>query len=231
MQAYRARRRRSHRFYAPVRDDGGRLAAAGRIDPPMVAIPCAGDQGIDDVESTVPSELLAGASIAVGSQQVTVVSAHPPHSASWHKTRDGWRLLGKMRTYAAISNYLAADPHVILGMDANAWLDHRRGADEPDDGQQRVRDFFDNAGALGVQDALRAWLAGRADELAAIRRRRPQGTLAVTHVTGGNHTHAERFDTIMIPLSAVVVEIDHNYEDAVAAGSDHAYVRARVQLS
>lgn len=201
-----------------------------RLYQGTVEIPCGGTLGIDDVESPAPSEILAAAQIEIDGRALVVVSAHPPHSASWQKPGERWRLIGKLRTYAALRAFLLANRPVIVGMDSNAWLDHERDASDPDDGQDLVREFFRDGGVIGVHDALRAWLADHPDELAEIRLRRPRGPLAVTHVTGANHTHAERFDTVLVPTTARVLAIEHNYEDAVAAGSDHAYVRATIQL-
>ena len=55
--------------------------------------------------------------------------------------------------------------------------------------------------------------------------------LALTHVRGGNRPVADRFDVDMVSDGWTVERIKHDYEDAVAAGSDHAYVLAELHLS
>jgi len=48
---------------------------------------------------------------------------------------------------------------------------------------------------------------------------------------GGNRPVADRFDAFMVSRSARIESIEHNYEDAVAAGSDHAYVCAELSIA
>ena len=68
------------------------------------------------------------------------------------------------------------------------------------------------------------------DRLEAVQRRRPAGPLAVTFVRGTIRKVADRFDAIMASTRLNVHHVEHNYEDAVSAGSDHSYVLATLQL-
>ena len=68
------------------------------------------------------------------------------------------------------------------------------------------------------------------DRLEAVQRRRPAGPLAVTFVRGTIRKVADRFDAIMASTRLNVHHVEHNYEDAVSAGSDHSYVLATLEL-
>jgi hypothetical protein len=122
--------------------------------------------------------------------------------------------------------------NVLVGMDANAWLDESpyttpTWADTHPQASV-MRFFFDEPPEHGLRDAFRVWLGEHPEELAEIKRRRPNGPLALTFVRGRNKPVADRFDVIMIPRTLQVDTIEHNYEDAVAVGSDHAYVLAEL---
>lgn len=41
----------------------------------------------------------------------------------------------------------------------------------------------------------------------------------------------DRFDVVMVSPSVEVTSMEHGYEDALAAGSDHAYVMADLDVS
>ena len=56
------------------------------------------------------------------------------------------------------------------------------------------------------------------------------GPLAVTFVRGTIRKVADRFDAIMASTRLNVHHVEHNYEDAVSAGSDHSYVLATLEL-
>ncbi len=81
----------------------------------------------------------------------------------------------------------------------------------------------------GLDDALRRWLADHPAIAAPLAVDRPFGPLAVTHRTGKRKTSpgtGRRFDSIWITRHWAVHSIDHYYDDAIAAGSDHAIVIA-----
>jgi hypothetical protein len=85
-----------------------------------------------------------------------------------------------------------------------------------------------------LDDALRRWFAWHPDDAAALDASVPDGPLAVTHRTG-RRRHSpgsgRRFDSIWISRHWTVRHIDHLYNDAIAAGSDHAAVVADLDVT
>ena len=76
-------------------------------------------------------------------------------------------------------------------------------------------------------DAMRRWLDHHPDELAQARRDRPDGPLAVTHqFEWRDETLESRRDLLWVTADLEVATIDHHYQAAVDAGSDHALVVA-----
>jgi hypothetical protein len=200
-----------------------------------IEIDCDGDQGVPGVASEVGREVLVAAEIRVGDVVVFVVSAHPPHAAADDEHEREWRVLGKLRTYAALNRWLKSRSPVVVGMDANAWIDESPFTPptwtDTDEQAAVVRFFFEDPPAHGLRDSFRVWLAEHPQELEEIRLRRPTGPLALTYVRGGKRPVADRFDVIMVSSEFHVHAIEHNYEDAVAAGSDHAYVRTDLTVT
>ena len=185
--------------------------------------------GIDGPDDAVPPpESLVAAVIRWDGLEVTVASAHPPNAAGRGEERT-WRVARKLRTYASREQWVSGRDPVLLGMDANAWIDSACSPFEPpvfdDDPQRAIMEFFlQQPSRHRLRDAYRVWLEDHPDELAAIRARRPNGPLATTYVRGGNHPVPDRFDVVMISPSIEVDAIEHGYEDSLAAGSDHAFV-------
>ena len=82
-------------------------------------------------------------------------------------------------------------------------------------------------------DALRRWIAEHPDHAAAFRANSLQGPLATTHRTGrrkDNPGTGRRFDSVWISSHWTVRNIEHLYDDGIAAGSDHALVVADLDL-
>ena len=80
-----------------------------------------------------------------------------------------------------------------------------------------------------LDDAMRRWLDRHPDELAQVRRDRPDGPLAVTHrFEGRGGTLESRRDLLWVTADLEVATIDHHYEAAVDAGSDQALVVAEL---
>lgn len=200
------------------------------ITPPLV-----GWEDVDGPDDAIPPpEPLVAAVIRVGEAEVAVASAHPPHAAGRGAERQ-WRVVRKLRTYAALESWVNGRDPMVLGMDANAWID--TGAPPfdasvyADDPQRPIMEFLlERPSRHGLRDAFRSWLGDHPDELEEIRRRRPHGPLATTYVRGGNHPVPDRFDVVMVSPSVEVASVEHGYEDSLAAGSDHAYVVADLTL-
>jgi hypothetical protein len=192
-----------------------------QIDGPADAVP--------------PVESLVAATIKVDRRAVTVAAAHPPNAAGRGPERE-WRVVRKLRTYAALEHWVTGKDPLILGMDSNAWIDSVGSPFEPladgDDPQQPIMEFFRaQPSRHGLRDAFRSWLEDHPAELEGIRQRRPHGPLATTYVRGGNYPAPDRFDVVMVSPSVQVASVVHGYEDALAAGSDHGFVAAEVELS
>ena len=79
--------------------------------------------------------------------------------------------------------------------------------------------------ALG--DALRRSLEADPARLAVLRAERPRGPLAVSHFSAGR---AVRYDHIWTTDDVEVIGVEYLYDEAVAAGSDHALVVADLEL-
>ena len=169
----------------------------------------------------------------IGEVSITAISAHPPHAADRDSERRRKRIARKVGTYGVLDRFLATHPNAVLGLDANAWVDgdpFLENAVDRDEEQEFVMRFLRSETEHSHRDALRAWLDDHPEALAEIRDRRPAGPLALTYVRGGNRPTGDRFDLFMVPLRSQVLEIEHNYEDAVAAGSDHALVTMTLEL-
>jgi len=170
------------------------------------------------------------------STEVVAVSAHPSHAAGKGEDRER-RIERKLRTYRALERWLhdQTDP-VVIGLDGNSWIDG--GVDDlfgtpttrPDPQQEIGRFFHDGPNRHGLRDVYRDWLTQDPTRLAAVRRRRPAGPLAVTFVRGTARKVADRFDAVMATPRLHVHHVEHSYEDAVSSGSDHSYVLATLQL-
>lgn len=193
-----------------------------------------GITGPEPKDCEAPRELLVAADIRIGNNVVTVVSAHPPHAAGESDYERAWRIESKLRTYAALERFVTPLDNVIVGMDANAWIDYMLFTQERwDDGSEQAdvtRFFYETPARHGLRDALHVWFDTHPTEFATAMSNTPHGPLAVTHFRGKKHPVAERFDVIMVKPTFQVLSIEHNYEDAVAVGSDHAYVLAELVL-
>jgi len=167
---------------------------------------------------------------------LVAVAAHAPHSAG--SGDDGTRRVErKVRTYRALEQWLRRAPHpVVVGIDGNCWIDGSvddlYGAPVVPAGPQEAvnRFFHDGPSRHGVRDVYREWLFEDPDRLEAVERRRPNGPLAVTFVRGASRKVADRFDAVMASTDVRVRHVDHSYDDAVSAGSDHSYVHATLDF-
>jgi endonuclease/exonuclease/phosphatase family metal-dependent hydrolase len=197
--------------------------------------PMEGWDGVAGAPDAVPPpESLVAAVVRCGGRDITVASAHPPNAAGRGDERE-WRVARKLRTYAALETWVSGRDPVVLGMDANAWIDSVGSPFEApvydDDPQRPIMEFLrEQPSRHGLRDAFRSWLDDHPDVLEEIRRRRPNGPLATTYVRGGNYPVPDRFDVVMVSPSVEVVSVEHGYEDALAAGSDHAFVTAELAV-
>ena len=120
---------------------------------------------------------------------------------------------------------------VVLGIDANAPK-----VDHPDIARNKWW-WPDEAKLLGEQKihdlryAFRDYLMNNPDLLETIVRNRPKGPLAVSHLRGkGSNQKASRYDFIFVTPDIKVKKVEYMFEEACAAGSDHALVYAELEL-
>ena len=166
----------------------------------------------------------------LGDRSVAVASWHAPNAA-------GEGVGVKMQGYRAINAWMCevAGPAVI-GFDSNHWsitsaLDL---ADVPNSSDRWLfeNQFFGRQRLHGFRDALLDHLRERPDEYARVLAERPDGPLAVSYVRGRRDAPvADRFDYVFVSNDITVREVVYDYAAAVAAGSDHGSVRARLRIS
>lgn len=201
-----------------------------------VVTPTQGGKRRDD--STPLAASLVYAQVALpGGIPIAVVAAHAPHAAGRGDDRDR-RVERKVRTYLDLEAWLRAqDLPTLVGIDGNAWIDGgvrdlwQQPSADPADPQWSVGQFFcDGPARHGLRDTYRYWLESDRARLDEVRRRRPDGPLAVTYVRGTTRKVADRFDAVMASPEFRVHSVEHDYGDSVAAGSDHSYVLASLGL-
>jgi endonuclease/exonuclease/phosphatase family metal-dependent hydrolase len=174
----------------------------------------------------LPEKVLAGW-LDVGDVRTTVVSYHAPTGVQ-HQGR-------KPEQAVRLARWLRdLDGPVILAGDFNT-----PSLDPPDFDRVRTHWHTGDAhleGAPGddllvgpepihsLRDALRTYLSDRPEELDAIRARRPEGPLEVSHRTGEGDHNRYRYDAIWLSPEFEVSSVAYHYDDACEAGTDHALV-------
>lgn len=167
---------------------------------------------------------------------VTVGSYHAPPGVTWG--------IVKPRQAVAFASWLATQPGPILfGADANTPLvDALDFADTRTHWHTGGRHLHGEPGddilfgpdkIHALDDALRRWLAGASNDVAALQVSGQSGPLALTHRTGRRKNspgNARRFDSVWISPHWTVRRIQHLYDDGIAAGSDHAAVVVDLDL-
>lgn len=168
----------------------------------------------------------------VGTPSFFAVASYHAHNGK--KGVDG---CDKPRLTMQVGEWLAGEwGPVILGMDANSpWVDH------PDPAQVECcfawlgprrfeRHLLGPEATHGLGDVLRTWLADHPDEMARVRRDRPDGPLAISHRSGkkdGHPGNPRRYDHIYATRTDFRVNhVEYLYDEGCAAGSDHALVIA-----
>jgi hypothetical protein len=166
-----------------------------------------------------------------------VVDLPRPQRALWVRTRGGplgettfvtWHTENaasdqprKMACYRAMHDWLdGRGADVVLGFDANSWLDPVDMPEaDPSDRYFEEHDFLGPKSRHGLIDGHRAWLA-ETGELEEIRMARPEGPLATSYVLSNGVGH--RMDRMFASPAFGVEGSTYDYDGAVAAGSDHA---------
>lgn len=142
--------------------------------------------------------------------------------ASWHAPNasgDGVQV--KMAAFEAMARWLAeARRPVVIGADLNTWADDvDLTVADPEHAYFHEHVFVGLDPPHGLRDAYRQVLLTDGT-LETIRRQRPEGPLAVSHVLSDGAQH--RMDRIYASDDLAVTSGGYDYETALLGGSDHA---------
>jgi endonuclease/exonuclease/phosphatase family metal-dependent hydrolase len=164
------------------------------------------------------------ATIDSGDQAFVAASLAAPPGVRWK--------VAKVRQVDRIAAWLhdRTQP-VVLGMDANTpkWDRHDLAASEWWDDREAILHGVDRAHDL--RDAYREYLEQTVETREAVERERPEGPLAVSFERGrGDRKVPCRYDYVYTSPEFEVENVCYRYEDAVAAGSDHALLVAELTL-
>ncbi len=179
----------------------------------------------------VPERILL-AQITVAGRELTAVSYHAPDGVRWRN----W----KARQAVTFARWLAAHPGpVIMGSDGNTpkidaadfakTRTHWHTGDSHLKGEPGDDLLYGPAKIHALDDAYRRWLADHPAKASALAKSVPSGPLAPTYRTGKSPKTPGswmRYDSIWVTQHWAVQHIDHRYDDAIKAGSDHAVVIA-----
>jgi hypothetical protein len=116
---------------------------------------------------------------------------------------------------------------VVVGIDRNAPKWERRDLADDEWWNKREPLLYGAERAHDLRDVWRDVLDHDPELLAGVLAERPRGPLAVTHVRRGIEC---RYDAIYVSPEFEVVEVEHIWEQALEAGSDHAAVKAVLSL-
>jgi exonuclease III len=174
-----------------------------------------------------PDALLSNHSLAVtathGQAALTLLSCYAPTNTGPGKTE-------RPRAFAALAAWLSAvSAPIVLGMDANGPR-----VDHPDIKQSRWW-TEEEALVLGTgtqtEDVLRLWYTDHPAELKRRVRYYPNGPLADSYHRGRRGKYLRcRYDSIRVSPGISVTDVRYLFDDAIAAGSDHALVIADIDL-
>jgi endonuclease/exonuclease/phosphatase family metal-dependent hydrolase len=172
----------------------------------------------------VPSpERTISAVVDRGTAQIAVASLALPPGVAWGDA-------GKGRQADRIATWLAArDLPTVVGIDANTPRWDRPELEDCVWWNEQEPLLLGDGRRHDLRDAYRSALAADPERRATILAERPEGPLAVTHLRGRGANRAEcRYDHMLVSPEVDVIALDHLWEEAVAAGSDHALLRAEL---
>jgi endonuclease/exonuclease/phosphatase family metal-dependent hydrolase len=186
--------------------------------------------GPGDLVTDTPTPGRGVATTAVNSgERLSVISWHAPNASG-----EGRQV--KMAGYrAVIAAIHQAEEPMVVGLDSNHWTEGSTldlpEAPHPDDPFEAEQRFFSREPQHRLHDAFLVYLRKNRSVYERIVEAHPDGPLAVTYVRGSKRSRIpDRFDYLMVSEGIEVIDMDHDYEGGISAGSDHAVVSARLLL-
>lgn len=134
----------------------------------------------------------------------------------------------KARQVARFASWLGARRGpTLVGIDRNApkWERHELAHDEWWNSSEPL--LYGPARSHDLRDVFRDNLKHHPEQARQVLVSHPNGPLAMTHVRRGIPC---RYDAIYASPEFRVIQVEHRWEDAVTAGSDHAMVTATLEL-
>lgn len=166
-------------------------------------------------------ERAAVAEVSVDGHRIWIGSWAAPPGVSWGKG-------AKERQVQRFAAWLRDRPGpVVIGIDRNApkWERHDLSADEWWNGSEPL--LYGPDRVHDLRDTYRDHLDANPGLAAEVRQQFPEGPLAITHIRGGTVC---RYDVIYASPEFGVEDVEHQWDKARSAGSDHALVRATLRL-
>jgi hypothetical protein len=198
-------------YLPPLADEGPRYAC-GIVTKDRVGILEAGL-----LESMPSPERAIAARAEIDGLTLDLCSWAAPPGVSWGDA-------GKGRQVSRFAAWLKdrAGP-VVVGIDRNAPRWERSNLSDDVWWNKREPLLYGPGRIHDLRDAWRDVLDRDPARMASVLDERPDGPLAVTHIRRGVEC---RYDAIYVPPEFEVVELEHFWDEAREAGSDHAAVRA-----
>ncbi|MDX1620324.1 MAG: hypothetical protein R3320_05000 [Nitriliruptorales bacterium] len=160
------------------------------------------------------------------SVQISVASLALPPGVSWGRA-------GKCRQAERIAAWLRdrALP-TLVGIDANTPKWDRPELEDTEWWHDREAVLLGVDRAHDLRDSFRGWLEQDESRMEAVVAERPEGPLALSHRRGrGKRSNPCRYDYVLASPEFEVLHVEYRYEEAIEAGSDHAFVVARVEAA
>lgn len=175
-------------------------------------------------EAPSPARTLT-AEVDIDGVRVHALSSALPPGSVWGRAAK----TGQARTIT--SHLLHLDQPVVVGMDRNGPKFERWEPQETVWWREDYPEMFAPDAVHGLVDVLVAAYESDPRRREVARRQRPDGPLEVSYLERRiRPAVARRYDVILASRDWDVESVTYDYDAAVAAGSDHAMVTARLAL-